>query len=102
MAITANIEFFRGEDVVIEVTLTPVTDIAGFTFKATIGSISKTTDSGISITDAGAGVLQIVLSDTDTESLSLGRTAWALKRSDAGKESVLTIGECVVKETPVI
>jgi len=99
MAITENIEFVRGEDVTIEVTVTGV-NIAGWALSFAIARsrrdtaiITKTVGSGITITDEDNGVFEITIPDTDTDGIPVGPCVWDVKRSDAGHEAVLTRGK---------
>ena len=95
-----NIEFYQGENATIQVTVAGE-DITGWTLKAVVGSITKTSGAGITITDGVNGVFEIVLSDTDTDGLAAGTYDWAAKRIDEGSESVLSIGICSVLKSPV-
>jgi hypothetical protein len=55
--------------------------------------ITKTTGSGITITSAAAGVLDVALSDTDIANIAGDALYWhELKRTDAGSETVLSQG----------
>lgn len=99
MATTADVEFVRGEDVTIEVTVTGV-NVTGWALSFAIALtyrdtaiITKTVGSGITITDGDNGVFEITLADTDTDGLPTGTRVWDVKRTDAGEEAVLTRGE---------
>ena len=98
--ITADDEFFRGEDKILTVTLDPVVNISGwtlaFTMRLTAGSaealIEKTTTSGITITDGTHGIFQVTLDDLETAGLQPGKYAYDCKRMDAGAEAILVYG----------
>lgn len=106
MSRKANCEIFRGEDKILSVTVddgeTPAVavNITGwtlsFTLRETTGSatalLTKTTASGITITDPTAGVFQVSIEDVDTIALTPGKYAYDVKRMDAGAEAVLVYG----------
>lgn len=54
--------------------------------------ITKTTLSGIVLTDAVNGVCTVTVDDVDTDALVAGLYHHELKRTDAGFEAVLTFG----------
>ena len=64
MATQANISFYKGEDVVLTVTMSPATNISGWTLQFTLRKqygdttalVTKTIGSGITITDSTNGV----------------------------------------------
>jgi hypothetical protein len=105
--ITAAAELFTKTDHVLQYTIYDsaavpvVVDITGWALTwilvnpGSIGStplISKTVGSGIAITNGAGGVLQVTISDTDSDALT-GRDYWyELRRTDAGSETVLAYG----------
>jgi len=101
MAENQDISMFRGEDKILEITLTPVTNITTWTLAFTVREtpesavalIEKTVGAGITITGGAAGVFQVALADTDTASaLQPGRYAYDCKRTTAGLETILVYG----------
>jgi len=101
MAENQDISMFRGEDKILECTLIPVTNIAGWTLAFTLRStpestdalIEKTTGAGITITVPATGVFQVALADTDTAAaLQPGRYYYDCKRTNAGLETILVYG----------
>lgn len=101
--------WFIGEDKVFEY---PVADAAGVAVPITgwalewalryrpgDGAIlTKTTGSGITITDGVGGVCQVAVADTDTDGLQAGRYWYALSRTDAGNEAVLAFGAAELRD----
>lgn len=59
--------------------------------------LTKTTSAGITLTDPTAGECTITIADTDTDALSPGKHYHELKRTDAGSETVLCYGRCVLR-----
>jgi len=104
--ITADAEFFRGEDKVLSVTVddgaTPpvAKNITGWTLAFTLRQsagdatalVTKTVGAGITITTPLSGIFQVSLEDIDTIALAPGKYAYDCKRMDAGAEAVLVYG----------
>ena len=104
--ITADDKFFRGEDKVLKVTIddgaTPpvakdiTTWTLAFTLRRSAGAeevlITKTSASGITITNGPGGLCQVAISDTDTASLVPGKYAYDVKRMTADAEAILVYG----------
>jgi len=104
--ITADDKFFRGCDYILPVTIDNgadppvVVNITGweitFTLRRSAGAeealITKTTTSGIVITNGAGGLFQVTIADTDTISLAPGKYVYDCKRMTAGSESVLVYG----------
>jgi hypothetical protein len=59
--------------------------------------LTKTTNSGISLTTPSTGVCTVTIADTDTDGLTPGKYFHELKRTDAGAETVLSHGRCVLR-----
>lgn len=100
MASAANLSFYKGEDVVLTVTMTPATSIAGWTLQFTLRKqfgdaaalVTKTTGAGITITDAANGVFKVTVASADTAGLDLRAYVYDIQRTDTGSRTVLTIG----------
>lgn len=58
--------------------------------------ITKTVGSGITITNGAGGLCSVAIADTDTDNLDEGGYWHALRRTDAGTETVLSFGEVVL------
>jgi uncharacterized protein YcnI len=101
MSVQSNLEFFQGEDILLTLTLTPPQDIAGWTLTGTVrdklGGTSQFTYSG-TITDAGRGVFTVSWSRANTNLLTPGDYVWDIRRTDAGKNTVLAHGQITVKQ----
>ncbi len=93
---------FKGEDQVLEFTVLDSSDVAvditgwamtwTFATAAGVSSFTKTVGSGITITDAASGVLQVQIDAADTASLAKGPYHHSLERSDSGAVAVLSYG----------
>lgn len=59
--------------------------------------LTKTTGAGITLTTPTSGICTITIADTDTDSLEPGRYYHEVKRMDAGNETVLSQGRCVLR-----
>lgn len=105
MAIRTNVRFFLAEDILLQATMVDddgdVIDITGYTFTCTIlaayGDASPaagpyTVGSGITIIDAEAGRVDVLIPDEDTEGLAAGMYVYDIKRSNADAEAVMSYG----------
>lgn len=100
MATSANISFYKGEDITLTVTMSPVTNITGWTLQFMVkkqygdatAQITKTVGSGITITDATNGVFTVAIARADTSGLDPGVYVFDIQRTNAGNQTVLTIG----------
>lgn len=114
MSVESNIQlsdfWFRGEDKTIEFTVfqadgTTAQDITGWALQFELCDLAdppvsqfiKTTVSGIVITDAANGVLEVTILDTDTDPLAPGKFQYELRRTDAGLEAVLAHGTAQIQ-----
>lgn len=93
--------FYRGEDVAIVFTMTPLTDISGWTIVFTLKAQPATPTSLLSIsaslTTAGSGIFTVAISSTQTTSLSAGTYAYDVWRTDSGSAAELSIGALAMK-----
>ena len=103
MAIKTKISFFQGEDVKVQVTVTGE-NITGWTLAFAVATaygatplFTKTTVSGITISNGAGGVFDVAIADTDTDALASGGYVWEAKRTDAGQETVLAYGDLELK-----
>ena len=106
MAKEQNWTLHQGEDKVLRVVVAR-TNITGWTLAFAVApaygetaSFTKTTTSGIVLTDPTDGVFEVSITDTDTDSLPANDPedendyyVWDVKRSDAGEEVVLAWGK---------
>lgn len=111
--ITAAEELFSGTDKVLQYTVTDsagaVQIITGWALRwalyaigdRTTALITKTVGAGITITNGAGGILQVAISDDDTNSLTANaRTPlydYELRRTDSGNEDVLAYGTVVLR-----
>lgn len=96
--------FFIGEDRVLEFTIVDASDVAvnisGWSLEwvlrrdpsSSAATLTKTTVSGITITNGAGGVCQVAIADTDTIDMEPGGYHHTLRRADAGFETVLAFG----------
>lgn len=102
MSVKRDISWFCGEAITLVDTIS--TDITGWHFlfhlalrKGGDELITKTSGSGISITDATNGVLAVAISRTDTTDLDPGVYYYEIARTDSGGEAVLTYGTVTLR-----
>lgn len=96
----ANVSFYKGEDVDLTVTLSPPTNITGWSLQFTLRKqygdaaalLTKTIGAGITVTDATNGVFKVALASADSAGLELKAYVYDIQRTDAGNRTVLTIG----------
>jgi hypothetical protein len=101
MSVQANIPFFQGEDLTLNFTLVPLTDITGWTLTSTVkDKLGGTTqfNPAVSITDAGRGKFQATWTRAQTSALSPGDYVWDVRRTDPGSNSVLAHGEATCRQ----
>lgn len=95
MATINNISIFKGEAVVINFTMSPVTDITGWTIKMTIRDNANDAATVLSVDGviilAAAGTFKFTLTSVQTK-ITVGNYAYDVQRIDASGESVLSIG----------
>lgn len=106
MATSQNFSCYQGEDVTVTVSLSPATNITGwslaFTVKRQYGDaaalIAKTVGSGITVVNAATGVFAVALASADTNNANVGPGAYPFEitRTDGGSRTVLTIGTFTV------
>jgi hypothetical protein len=94
---------YRGEDVSLNFTLTPLTDITGWTLsfalKQRLDDPSARLTVAGSITTASAGTFAVALSAANTTSLSAGTYRYDVWRTDSGSAAALATGALTVKGT---
>jgi hypothetical protein len=92
---------YRGEDVALNFTLTPLTDITGWTLsfkvKQRLDDAAALLTIAGSITTAAAGTFSVTLSAANTTTLSAGRYTYDVWRTDSGSNAALAIGALTVK-----
>lgn len=107
-----TLHLIRNQDVVLRVRMTPPRDITGWTIafvvKTKLGgstSISKSTSSGITITSAGRGIIEIALAAADTSGLTISSAlasgegyVWEITRTDSGSRLVLARGQLILEQ----
>lgn len=109
--ITLGDEFFTGKDKVIQFTETASEDISTWALKWVLAKnsdrtqvlFSKTTVSGISITNGPDGVCQVTVTDDDTQGLKGSENPdyfHELSRTDSGNQDVLAYGTVVLRQSP--
>jgi hypothetical protein len=105
MPITSNIgTIYRGEDVTLNFTMSPVVDISGWTLVFNIRDERLTGDSLLtasgSVTSGAGGTFSIPLAAADTDNLDPDEYAWDVWRTDSGSAAVLALGTITVEGTP--
>ena len=117
MAVERNIttadDWYIGEDKTLPVTIyqsngTTAQDVTGWAISFMLkkratdadvaAKVTKTTVSGIALTTPASGLITVSIADTDTDGLAAGSYRYEIKRTDAGFETVLTSGACVLRQ----
>ena len=100
-----TIRIIRNQDLTLVCSMAPPQDVTGWSIEFSVytalgGSriIDKTVGAGITITDAGKGVISIALAKTDTSSQAVQDYVWAIKRVDSGNYVVLARGQLVLEQ----
>ena len=102
MAISNDFNWFRGEDILITFTMTPLTDITGWTIscgvKKSMSDPSPTLTIAGTVTNAAAGIFTVpVTAAQNTTTLQTGSYVYAVERTDSGSVAVLSEGSILVK-----
>jgi hypothetical protein len=106
------IRIIRGQDLSLRFTMDRPRSVSGwsvsFTLKKKLAGttvLSKTVGSGVTLTDAGRGVITVSLAKSDLSSATLTTAladgegyVWDLKRTDSGSNVVLARGELILEE----
>lgn len=107
-----TLRIIRAQDLTLKARLSPPRDVTGwsvtFQVRDALGGssvLSKTVGSGITISDAGQGILSIALAKADTSGLTVSSSlaagkgyVWDVKRTDAGSNVVLARGQLVLEQ----
>lgn len=93
--------FYRGEDVVITVTMSPVTNISGWTIAGQVKNLLTDPTALITlagtVTNASAGIFTVPLTAAQTLSLAAGSYPYALERTDSGSSALISEGTLQVR-----
>ena len=107
MAITTNVECYRGEAVTINWQLDPAGSISGWTMTFELldvdgGTVilSRTVGSGITVTAPSTGAATITLTATHTNRTP-GAYFYSISRTNSGNETVLSRGAFIIRDTRV-
>ena len=95
MATTADIEFHKGEDVVITVTMDPLVVVTGWTIQFKMRRAFDQTvlvTKSASLTNPTSGIFTITIARADTQALDARQYVYDITRTDSGQQAVLTIG----------
>lgn len=104
MAIHNNFEWFRGEDILITFTQTPVTDISGWTIsfkvRTTLGSPTVLLTTAATLLTPLSGIYTVAVSALqNTTTLAAGPYVYSAARTDSGSAAVLSEGSILVKSS---
>jgi len=104
MAIHNDFSWFRGEDVLITFTMTPLTDITAWTItcvlKPTLDNATVLLTVAATVTSAAAGIYTVAFTAAqNTTTLSAGIYQYAVERTDSGSVAVLSEGTMQIKPT---
>lgn len=100
MAETATITVFRGQRYTLNFTMTPTTDITGWTLAFNVAKSANhptklIDDKAMSITLAAAGTFSVALTPTETN-VKPGSYYWDAWRTNSGYETCLAYGTFTV------
>src|SRR5262245_6659823 len=105
MSAEQTLEFVRSQDLTLVGRFAQPRDITGwsitFQVRDSLGGASrivKTVGSGITITDAGRGVVEISRAKADTQGLAIQSFGWDIKRTNSGSSVVLAMGQLVLRQ----
>jgi hypothetical protein len=107
MAIETPLTWFRGEDVTLTVTLTPPTNITGWSLTFTIrdklgGAVKITKDNGgtggLTLTDAINGVFKVTIARADTLTLAVQSYVYDIRRTDSGNNAIVAFGSIQLRQ----
>src|SRR5687767_7187275 len=107
-----TIRLIRAQDLTIRASMVPPRDLTGWALKFEVkdalggaSALSKTTASGITISDAGKGIITITLAKADTSGLTVSASlaagkgyVWEIRRTDAGSTTVLARGQLILEQ----
>jgi hypothetical protein len=102
MAVTQTITMYRGEQVVLSWTMSPVVNIAGWTLVFTVArkanSPSKLITQAATVVSGPAGTFTVTLTE-EQSNLTPGSYFFDVWRTDEGYEQVIAIGPFVISPT---
>lgn len=107
-----TLRIIRAQDLTIRAAMVKPRDMTGwaisFTVKTKLGgstSLTKTVGGGVTIKDAGRGIIEISLAKADTSSLTVTNSlasgegyVWDIKRIDSGANVVLARGQLILEQ----
>jgi hypothetical protein len=100
-----TLRLIRAQDLTLRASLSPPREVTGwsitFQVRDSLGGtsrITKTVGSGITLTDAGKGIITISLAKADTATLTIQSYVWDVKRTDSGNNVVLARGQLVLEQ----
>jgi hypothetical protein len=100
-----TLEFIRSQDLTLIGRFAQPRDITGwsitFQVRDSLGGTSrilKTVGAGITIKDAGRGVIEIALAKADTQGLAIQSYIWDIKRTTSGANVVLAMGQLILRQ----
>lgn len=99
---TQTITCYRREDIAPTFTMDPVENITGWTLLFSVAAQPNDTvklfQKTPTITSGPAGTFQVAIANEDTDR-EPGTYAWDVRRTDAGSERVLALGNFVINAT---
>jgi hypothetical protein len=95
----------RAQDLTLVFTMAPPQVITGWAitfavYTALGGSavVTKTVGAGITISDAGKGIISVALAKGDTAGQTVQDYVWAVKRTDSGNTVFLARGQLILEQ----
>lgn len=100
MAITTDLQIYRGESRSLFFVVSPVTDITDWTLEFNLSrsknSTTQVLTKSCTILDAPSGTFRCDLTSDETEALLVGNYFWDVWRTDAGYHRVAGIGKFTI------
>ena len=100
MPISQTLKFWRGEDLILNFTMTPTVDITGWVISFTItksqNNQSKVLQQTATITSGPNGQFQVLLSSAQTDAIQPDKYFHDVWRTNPGSERILALGDCIV------
>lgn len=100
-----TLELIRAQDLTLVGRFAEPRDLTGWTItfqvRDSLGGTSrivKTVGAGITVRDAGRGVIEIALAKADTQSLAVQSYVFDIKRTNAGANVVLAYGQLILRQ----
>lgn len=100
MPIAQTIKIFRGEDIILHFTMTPVEDITGWVISLTVAKnnnmTQKVTQQTAVLTSGPNGTFDVYLPKSVTQAIEPDTYKYDVWRTNTGEERILSVGDFIV------